>query len=238
MKLILGMLLGAILFALPARADTIYDINATATITGNDACGGPCVETLTFSFMLEQVDPFNTTVLPGGTFTSSGPIPYGSGPMPGESPEADAFGDLRFFYSPPGGFGTDELDLAIGCVSTPFPCTPSLLGGATLYSCGDMTCVSDFCFGDCSNLAPNYEGGVASGPIVGTITVVNPPSATPEPGEAGLLMLGVGLLGLAYRSGMRPGQFNIEGPEFRPLDGVLLAFLETVEDELHTRRDS
>ena len=186
----------ALLFALPAHADTIYDVNATATITGNNVCGGPCVETLSFSLMLDQPTPFTTAVLPGGTFSSSGPIPFGSGSIAaGELNAAGGF--IAFLFNPPGGFGIDELDLTLGCEGTPFPCTPVQVAanswpfGATLFSCGDQTCVNDFCPpGFCA-----ITGGIDVGPIVGTIRVVH----TPEPGEAGLLILGIGLLALIGR---------------------------------------
>src|SRR5690348_15179923 len=41
MKLIGVGFLG-LLFILPAQADTIYNVNGTGTITGNDNCNGPC----------------------------------------------------------------------------------------------------------------------------------------------------------------------------------------------------
>lgn len=203
------VLLALLLLALPARADNIYEMAGTATITGNDACAGPCIETLTFSFLLDQNTPFTAEVLPGGTFTSSGPIPYGSGPIPWVGAVAGADGGyIAWNYNPPGGFGDDELDLTVGCGFTPVPCTPGLFG-AVLYSCGDMTCVNDFCPGTPCFLAPNYFGGVTAGPVVGTVTLEPPSAPTPEPGEASLLIVGIGLLWLACRSGMHPGRMSL-----------------------------
>lgn len=190
----------ALLFALPVRADTIYQVNATASIIGNDACNGVCMETVTFSVMVDQPSPFDVTnVLPGGTFTSSGPIPLGSGPITWVGPVA-AEGYIGWGYVPPGGFGGDELDVFIGCGDIPYgyTCTPGLNGidGTRLYSCGDMTCVNDFCPDGCAGfIPPNYYGWITYGPLVGTMTVVH----TPEPGTAGLLILGIGLLALAGR---------------------------------------
>lgn len=191
MKLTVVFATLALLFALPCHADTIYDVNATATITGNDVCNGVCTETLSFSLMLDQPTPFTTAVLPGGTFSSSGPIPFGSGSIAaGELNAAGGF--LAFLFDPPGGFGIDELDLTLGCEDTPIACTPvqvaanSWPSGATVFSCGDQTCLNDFCPPEfCATF-----GGVTTGPIVGTIKVVN----TPEPGTASLLILGIGLL--------------------------------------------
>ena len=197
MRLIWGMLLlGALLFALPARADAIYDVTGTATITGSNACNGPCIEVMNFSLQLDQPDPFTTDVLPGGTFTTSGPIPFGSGSI-STGPLDDEVGGTRLDYSPPGGFGADELDLNLGCGgSSPFPCTPRL-GPVYLFSCGDEACVADFCPVFCANGNTFSNGGVAGGTVIGTVTLEPPSIPTPEPGEASLLIVGIGLLGLS-----------------------------------------
>ena len=238
MKLIWGLLFGAMLFALPARADTIYDVNATATITGNDVCGGVCVETVSFSLQLDPLAGGPTDVLPGGTFTSSGPIPYGSGSIePG--PLDPVTGSIGFNYDPPGGFGVDVLLMNLGCggsipIGYPQFCTPKL-GWTGFVDCTGA-CVADFCQQLCAEegtetcyVSGQYiteppgtpymsgcgiDGGggqipIAVGTLVGTITLEPPSIPTPEPGEAGLLIVGIGLLWLACRSGMHPGRMSL-----------------------------
>ena len=58
----------ALLFVAPvSRADQLYAVNGNLTIVGNDACGGLCVETINFSFELDeykQVDYF-LSIVPG-----------------------------------------------------------------------------------------------------------------------------------------------------------------------------
>ena len=214
-------ILGLLFLAFAARADTIYDINATATVTGNDVCGGVCVEAVSFSL---QLDANTTDVLPGGTFTSSGPIPYGSGSIePG--PLDPVTGSIGL------GYGGDDLVINLGCggsipLGYPSPCTPRL-GWTGIVSCADQTCVDDFCFSEyCYEVGTVYcydsgsqqyvnepygtpwapgcfiDGGggqlplSGGGSVVGTITIVpSNPVATPEPGELELALLG--LLALA-----------------------------------------
>jgi len=79
MKLIWGLALGAMLLAVPAKADTIYDVAGTVTLTGNPVCSGqPCVETINLSLGLdEQVDQFGFYYL-----TVENPMVNATGPLP------------------------------------------------------------------------------------------------------------------------------------------------------------
>ncbi len=81
MRVVRLLLMLGVLFvcAIPAMADSIFNITGTLAIAGNNVCGGgPCVETLGFSFDVtwDEFAPgqFNPVILPGTEVTSSGPL--------------------------------------------------------------------------------------------------------------------------------------------------------------------
>lgn len=186
-------------FALPVHADTMYTVNGTMTLVGNNACGSPCTETIDFSFDLGwQYDQtfagylgYATDIAANwsgalGTFSenSAGPSTFGG---PG-------FNYLGFF-DPSG----DELDLYLNPNPVPAPTTPTF-NGADLYSCGGATCVTDFY---------PYSPTPTTLPVLGIFlgASVTYTVTTPEP--ATLIMLAIGMLALAlvgafYRKAPRP----------------------------------
>jgi hypothetical protein len=192
MRILWGILLGSLLFALPARADQIYDVTATVTMTGSDVCGGLCVEVLDFTLRLDEVLTSHGYALEtlAESYTSTGPLP------PAEM--ADRFNDNGEYWAVGFGPGT-ELDLYVrgvgggtNPVDGPDPFVP-LFVDAGLYSCGDATCGAEFC--------PDYPAVVcSSGAAVQSVTVAEPQelgdAAVPEPATWGLLLCGMALLPL------------------------------------------
>src|SRR6185437_10300892 len=136
MKAIGGILLAALFLALSARADTLYTLSGTATIPGNDACSGPCLETVNFTF--DVTESLDTTyneyflTLTGASATAQGPL--------GAFSEALPISLDQGWYIPVL-LGHSELDLNLGASGfmgnfEDQPFVPGLFG-ATLYSCGD-----------------------------------------------------------------------------------------------------
>ena len=191
MKLVGGLVLA--LLALPARADTVYDVTGTLTLDGNNVCNGVCLETVNFSFVLNEFqDQFGFYYLSVASSSthSIGPLDafsevgMGSGFWVGFDNGLD---DIDLYFADPTDFGS----------TTPF--TPSfggIHGGIDLYSCGgfmsplDPTCVADFSnggYGCCS-----VGGGTAS------TTVREVTKGVPEPGLLGMLLLGMALLAVPF----------------------------------------
>jgi hypothetical protein len=146
-------ILGLLLLALPIRADALYDVSGTATLTGNDTCGGVCVETINFAFQLDEhpltcadlnafecQDPTGAFALLANdlTITASGPL--GAAPLPGNG----AFVDDKFMGITFGGDIRNEFDLLMNPFPPPgFPFTPTGIGGY-LYNCATANCFG-FC---------------------------------------------------------------------------------------------
>ncbi|HWG97176.1 MAG TPA: hypothetical protein VN647_08850, partial [Nitrospira sp.] len=145
MKAIWGILLAALFLALPARADTLYTISGTASIHGNDACVGPCLETVDFSFnVTESLDPTYKEyflTLTGASVTAQGSL--------GPFSKAPGITLDNGWYAPIYLGGSDlifdsELDINFSGNFEARPFVPDVIA-ATLYSCGDQTCLTDFC---------------------------------------------------------------------------------------------
>jgi hypothetical protein len=187
--------LGLLLLALPARADTFFDISGTATLTGNDTCNGPCVETINFAFQMdEQPLPDQS----GSALFVTSASAQATGPL-GDVTNIGGFNDQKWvaivFGSLPESGPWTEFDL----VSNPFPppatpFTPQF--GGYLYSCP----IAGGCFGFCPFTYSTEPGNcIENETLQTTVTAVNagdPPGvATPEPQT--WAMLWIGLIGLA-----------------------------------------
>jgi hypothetical protein len=202
MKLIWGILLGAILFALPARADTLpsWNLSASGYFGGN----GQAAETFQADF----------TVVYG---YNSG---YGNLLVPmwtGSMSFSGLLGDFTDNYvdavvSPALGYlGADDIygdEIDFELLPYPFApfglgwdptAPPEMSGTPYLWSCNDP----DICAAYGTRVGIGlFSGG---GELTQTVARI----ATPEPGEASLLIVGIGLLGLACRSGMRLGRVSL-----------------------------
>lgn len=205
MKLLGGLvLLVALLYVVPAPADQIYDLSGTATIAGNDSCAGQCVETITFSFSLDEFldtadNLYEVKLLPGETDTISGPVPVTFADVPGERIGGPQLGGdwVQWDYSSGNAF--DEIDVGVGCDwPQPSACAPDL-AYSTLSSCETPACQAAFCPpANCGSFM------IEDGTITGTVTdPPGDPAQTPEPGMWGLLALGLSLLGIEALRGKR-----------------------------------
>ncbi len=186
MRVALTLLILFFVSCAPAFADQVYDVTGTVTLTGNNACSGPCIEILDFSFLVTyQPDCCGTLtqiVLPGSTTTSTGPLaPFALGAAP--------VNYFAFFNS-----AHDEIDVfgpGFDGERTAVP-YPNLIG-AELYGCGfsgeDALCVTDFV----PPGSPSF-GHVTSAALEYTVT------AAPELSTLGYLAAGAGVLALlAFR---------------------------------------
>lgn len=190
-----------LIFAVPAMADSVWDVSGAITMVGNKSCGGPpCVETLAFSFDVEYqryvapggiVTPYYTAeFLPGASVTSFGPLAafqFGAG---------IGAGGVGGAFIPFGNAAGDEIDLIPNLQSfrsnpTPgppqlieaifFSCVPELLPPRGVFGPADPVCVQDG-FG-----GAGYADGIAAGSLQYTVTAV------PESSTLSYLAVGVGL---------------------------------------------
>lgn len=211
--------------AVSSRADGIpvYLVAGSVTITGNDVCGGPCTETIAFTFDVSfqrnlvagnDVLPYVTNLTQTdsgnlGAFTSTSLVPpiFGTGTG---FPAGSCLGNEN--YVALGGAVGTEVDLFVcstAGVATLFTTAsvPSILGsGGVLYGCATITCYNDLVL-PCGS--PGAGFGCASG---GTPTIpaeaINQfapaqysVSMVPEPPTFILLASGMllGLFGATYR---------------------------------------
>lgn len=161
-----------LLYTIFARADSVYNIQASATFTTTQPCIANCTEQISLSFQYDYAPQPGSevvgTVLPGtlsitasgflGDFSSDGVVRFPTG-------------YLGLFDS-----GKDEIDL------TGFPVTrPPDLGQNTmrftLYGCSTATCVEAFGL-------PHTGGGLFIGPTSQSSFV----SAVPEPTSFALMI--------------------------------------------------
>lgn len=187
------------------RADQIYAVTGTMTITGQNVCGGPCVEIINFSYEVyegygvyvplytDSPYTYNLSILSGSvSSTSSGALgtyeltPTGSNffiapTVPGQTGDAD-----RNYFGPVWG-GPDDIELFFMLNEQPAPFVPTL--GGDLYQCRTTVCVEDFGPGDITWPAV----------VTTTATLI----WTPEPSTLALLLLGCPVLGLLRIKPMR-----------------------------------
>jgi hypothetical protein len=202
---------------MPAYADSIlvasYAINGSLSLTGNNVCGGPCVETLTYSFRLDYFAVTLASLKPAfyvsdvpcvdGLFSGQNSTCYQAasvGPvLVSASGPLGSFGDQGYgccwfyqgFYMPfVNSQTTDEIDLYIGNVVT----DPALgipvpyASWADPWMCASATCNNDFRNGATIN--------------TGTAEFTATRIAVPEPSTVELVatgMLAIGLLMAASR---------------------------------------
>lgn len=155
------MLLGIGLSVVPmAGADQVWDITGSFVLVENNACGGLCAESVSYSFDLKYVPLFpgqQTGQYQGevGDFTA-----VGLGSLGSFSVSYPAFYSIA--NTADGGFagfdvlgeGPTEIDIQIPNIlnsptpngPTPTPLGPDFYLKPTLYSCGTRTCINDLDF--------------------------------------------------------------------------------------------
>jgi len=197
------LLLVVLLCAVPAVAESVYQVSGDIILTGNNACSGPCVETIKFSFDLEygSFPPYgpSVAVLPGATTQSFGPLASFVGPS-----STTAFVPYSLFCCQYIGFFNsflDEIDLDVVANSSSAP----QITGADLYGCGtfqalDPTCVADF-------VPPNGSpvGTFLGATVQATVTEI---SSVPEESTVVDLLAGLCLLWLILRYRSKGGCFS------------------------------
>jgi hypothetical protein len=220
MKLTYLLLAALLLAALPSRADSLYQITGTATLTGNNACGGPCIETIDFTFDFDEQLVYGTQYMltPVGESTAvSGPLNLllASGGLVTAEPGLGGFNTnyLDFFDA---GL-EDEIDMWVNENLQPLPFIPEI-AGVDMYSCNSAVCIADFCpsFFYCRPGGPN-EGIY----LTGTVTSHTEQIGTPEPSELGLMALGAALLGFSALCGWVPGRKSAYERNLRSLAPAL-----------------
>lgn len=207
MKLALALGALAVLCVLPVHADSVYsvyDVTGSFTITGNDLCNGPCVETVDFSFILDEI--FSPMGSSGYYYLKSqNPLYIASGPLPpisgfGFDPGAGYVGVL---FGDAGTLNEDEVDFyAQEMPQEGLPFVPSFYNSVVLYYCGTPGCLPDFCPPEgCGN--PFVTGG--------SLTTIVTPLATPEASSFALLIMGVLGLAVTFHRGVKSLRYSSLG---------------------------
>ena len=183
MKWLFAMVCLLFLAAIPASADSVvgpaYNVTGSVVFTGNNVCGGPCVETVNFSFTFEWVDKVGMfgpgiygTYIPG-SFSATQFGSMGSAPITSDN-------NGLIICCGPGSYiamqaFNGELDLDVSFLGTgPDPGPPTVFG-AFLYGC-NSECFNEF--------APRIGVGEE---YAATYTA----TAVPEPASLGLLAEGL-----------------------------------------------
>jgi hypothetical protein len=174
-------------------SSTLYQYTLSdITFVGNNACGGPCVETFSVSFELDYVDGYGSIVPGTSSIVASGPLTNLT------CCEADWNGGYIVV-------GTDQTDihnLDYGAefdivAEAPIPGTNTNF--VEMYSCTNGTCSADFCTSETCSYADAYGYPICFNcgiePQSGTITI----AAVPEPPLFALTLAGLLPLALVKR---------------------------------------
>ena len=187
------------LFALPARADSLptWDVTATGYFGGNGQPAETFQGNLTLTFTAQYgplLPEWTGTVSFAGllgnwtqNYANAIPSPADGGYLA----TTDAYGDEVDFDMVPYPYGPVAWSPYTPCHDHPLPVfvlQPLDLRGVWLTG--------------------GFGVFAGSGAISETVTPETAPVGTPEPGEASLLIVGIGLLGLACRRGMRPASMS------------------------------
>src|SRR5580765_7927875 len=178
MKWLFVTALALLSFAAAAQADTVvgpaYSVDGTIVFNGTNNCGGPCVETVNFSFTFEWINRSglfgmgNYGSLVPGSFQATEFGTLATGPMTFLS-NGQILCCGPGTYIPMAGFA-GEMDLDVSMFNSVNVPPPPIVGAAFLFSCS----------GECFNqFAPNI--GVNS-PYDVTYTA----TAVPEPSSVTL----------------------------------------------------
>jgi hypothetical protein len=161
MRVVVTVFVICLLMDLPAEADSFrYRVEGSMSVTGNSVCGGPCEQTLSFSFLftymaLDDLDPSHS---PGSGYVarwaseaqvaSSGPLmPFGI-----RSPSS------LTTYVPFVNAAGDEFDLGLAVSSyiTKTPWIAPAFSAGQLWGCRSATCATAFAEGDPVSGLPLY----------------------------------------------------------------------------------
>jgi hypothetical protein len=180
-----------LLSAVPARADSIpasFDINGSMTLTGNNSCSGPCVETINFSFALEYAASciYGACVVGPVHTSESGPLGIFNAPY---DLSVDRGYYLGFFNATPTRAG-DEIDLYLNLFNSSGNPGPTALP-SDLYACETANCVNDG-----FNRYPGTGGLAGFGLYNFDVAAQFTATKVPEPSTWSLLACGIIALGL------------------------------------------
>lgn len=190
-KVIFPLSLMLMAVAIPAHADSVWNVTGTLSMTGNSGCSGPCMETLNFHFDFQWLPLFPTSavyraaVVPGTmSVDSSGPLGKFTGgdfnPSVSYITFSNSANDQLEFNVRHNTFGDRQTD----------PDAPPIFFSPDLYSCGTVTCVTDF-------VPPDSPWFGKTPPLLGLFlpaTLDYSLTRVPEPSTGLLLLCGLLLL--------------------------------------------
>lgn len=219
MRVLATLIVGLFALSFQCRASSIptYAETGGFVLIGNNVCGGPCTEVVTFSFDVTFVAGAATNlpnlyvaqIIPGTfSYTATGPlnIPVSCGCISFEDPYS-AYQPYIFFASNQMGY-PEELDMRLLGASSPISAgTPGPLqfNDAYLFQCWDTTCLADFA----------YLNGVTIGPFAYTTTGYMNATLVPEPPVLELLLIGILALAFLCRTRYSPWENRKAAPQKR-----------------------